>query len=94
MMPMKHKIAKIVSVAVWLILIVFRAHRAQQNGLTGCLSVPAGAFLPLWAAQDAGIFKKHGLAGGADRGGFVDAGHRGDSLGRPRHSSRRRQQSA
>ena len=22
---------------------------------------PAGAFLPLWAAQDAGIFKKHGL---------------------------------
>ena len=23
---------------------------------------PAGAFLPLWAARDAGIFKKHGLA--------------------------------
>jgi NitT/TauT family transport system substrate-binding protein len=23
---------------------------------------PAGAFLPLWAAQDAGIFKKHGLS--------------------------------
>lgn len=34
---------------------------AADRGLRVAYPAPAGAFLPLWAAQDAGIFKKHGL---------------------------------
>jgi ABC-type nitrate/sulfonate/bicarbonate transport system substrate-binding protein len=34
---------------------------AADRPLRVAYPAPAGAFLPLWAAQDAGIFKKHGL---------------------------------
>ena len=61
MMPMKFKIAKIVSVAVWLMLISLGPSSAAERQLRVAYPAPAGGFLPLWAAQDAGIFKKHGL---------------------------------
>lgn len=35
---------------------------ATERPLRVAYPAPAGAFLPLWAAQDAGIFKKHGLS--------------------------------
>lgn len=35
--------------------------RAAERPLRVAYPAPAGAFLPLWAAQDAGIFRKHGL---------------------------------
>ena len=35
---------------------------AVERPLRVAYPAPAGAFLPLWAAQDAGIFKKHGLS--------------------------------
>ena len=90
-MPMKFKIAKIAGVAVWLMLISL-GPSARGTAVAGCLS---GARWRLFAAvgrPGCRDFQKAWLAGGADRGGLVDAGHRGDSLGRPRHSSRRRQQ--
>ncbi len=34
---------------------------AAERPLRVAYPAPAGAFLPLWAAQDSGIFKKHGL---------------------------------
>jgi NitT/TauT family transport system substrate-binding protein len=37
------------------------SHGAERP-LRVAYPAPAGAFLPLWAAQDAGIFKKHGLS--------------------------------
>ena len=61
MMLMKFKIAKIVGVAVWLMLISLGPSSAAERQLRVAYPAPAGAFLPLWAAQDAGIFKKHGL---------------------------------
>jgi NitT/TauT family transport system substrate-binding protein len=36
--------------------------KAAERSLRVAYPAPAGGFLPLWAAQDAGIFKKHGLA--------------------------------
>jgi NitT/TauT family transport system substrate-binding protein len=36
--------------------------KAAERPLRVAYPAPAGGFLPLWAAQDAGIFKKHGLA--------------------------------
>jgi NitT/TauT family transport system substrate-binding protein len=38
-----------------------RSHAAERALRVG-YPAPAGAFLPLWAAQEAGIFKKHGLS--------------------------------
>lgn len=35
---------------------------AAERPLRVAYPAPAGAFLPLWAAQDAGIFKKHALS--------------------------------
>ena len=35
---------------------------SAERPLRVAYPAPAGAFLPLWAAQDAGIFKKHGLS--------------------------------
>jgi NitT/TauT family transport system substrate-binding protein len=61
MMPTKCNIAKIAGVAVWLMLIGFGPSTAAERQLRVAYPAPAGAFLPLWAAQDAGIFKKHGL---------------------------------
>jgi NitT/TauT family transport system substrate-binding protein len=37
------------------------AASSAERPLRVAYPAPAGAFLPLWAAQDAGIFKKHGL---------------------------------
>ena len=34
---------------------------AAERPMRVAFPAPAGAFMPLWAAQDAGIFKKHGL---------------------------------
>jgi NitT/TauT family transport system substrate-binding protein len=49
-----------------LAIFLFTASGALSHGAERPLRVaypaPAGAFLPLWAAQDAGIFKKHGLS--------------------------------
>jgi len=61
MMPTKCNIAKIAGVAVWLMLISLGPSSAAERQLRVAYPAPAGAFLPLWAAQDAGIFKKHGL---------------------------------
>ena len=60
-MPTKCNIAKIAGVAVWLMLISLGPSSAAERQLRVAYPAPAGAFLPLWAAQDAGIFKKHGL---------------------------------
>jgi NitT/TauT family transport system substrate-binding protein len=35
--------------------------RPEKNNLTISYSQPSGAFTPLWVAQEAGLFKKHGL---------------------------------
>ncbi len=47
-------------------ILLFMANNAQAHAAERPLRVaypaPAAAFLPLWAAQDAGIFKKHGLS--------------------------------
>lgn len=43
------------------ILLGARGLNGAERPLRVAYPAPAGAFLPLWAAQDAGIFKKHGL---------------------------------
>ena len=53
-----------IRVNVFLVLFVFLGARgltAAERPLRVAYPAPAGAFMPLWAAQDAGIFKKHGL---------------------------------
>jgi ABC-type nitrate/sulfonate/bicarbonate transport system substrate-binding protein len=54
----------IVFSVIALIFILFSAESssAAERPLRVAYPAPAGAFLPLWAAQDAGIFKKHGLS--------------------------------
>ncbi|HLN86482.1 MAG TPA: ABC transporter substrate-binding protein [Candidatus Limnocylindrales bacterium] len=52
------------SVSILLLLIMGSAaapSAAAERPLRVAYPAPAGAFLPLWAAQDAGIFKKHDL---------------------------------
>src|SRR5258705_12002648 len=73
-MPTKCNIAKIACVAVWLMLIGFGPSSAAERQLRGAYPAPAGAFLPLWAAQDAGVFKKHGLQGELIAGGSSTRG--------------------
>jgi NitT/TauT family transport system substrate-binding protein len=50
----------------FLAIVIFIASGVPSPGAERPLRVaypaPAGVFLPLWAAQDAGIFKKHGLS--------------------------------
>ena len=61
-MRMQFKMARVSILAI----LLFMAGGARSHGADRPLRVaypaPAGAFLPLWAAQDAGIFKKHGLS--------------------------------
>ena len=54
--------SKEILIAIILLLLcgLARSHAAERP-LRVAYPAPAGAFLPLWAAQDAGIFKKHGL---------------------------------
>jgi NitT/TauT family transport system substrate-binding protein len=57
---MKIRIAILVIVAISILL--HGESKAAERALRVAYPAPAGGFLPLWAAQDAGIFKKHGLA--------------------------------
>lgn len=50
-----------VSLVVIFILLGARGLNGAERPLRVAYPAPAGAFLPLWVAQDAGIFKKHGL---------------------------------
>ena len=59
-MQTRARLAKI-SVVVLFVLGAIPS-RAAERALRVAYPAPAGAFLPLWAAQDAGIFKKHGLS--------------------------------
>ena len=61
-MQKQFKIASRFGIAVLSIIISAGLSSAAERPLRVAYPAPAGAFLPLWAAQDAGIFKKHGLA--------------------------------
>jgi NitT/TauT family transport system substrate-binding protein len=50
-----------VSLVAIFILLGARGLNGAERPLRVAYPAPAGAFLPLWTAQDAGIFKKHGL---------------------------------
>jgi ABC-type nitrate/sulfonate/bicarbonate transport system substrate-binding protein len=52
----------IAGLAVVYILLSTALPHAAERPLRVAYPAPAGAFLPLWAAQDVGIFKKHGLS--------------------------------
>src|SRR5262245_12550399 len=56
---MKIRIAIFATVVISMLLHV--ESKAAERPLRVAYPAPAGGFLPLWAAQDAGIFKKHGL---------------------------------
>lgn len=56
---MKIRIAIFAIVVISMLLHV--ESKAAERPLRIAYPAPAGGFLPLWAAQDAGIFKKHGL---------------------------------
>ena len=56
---MKIRIAIFAIVVISMLLHV--ESKAAERPLRVAYPAPAGGFLPLWAAQDAGIFKKHGL---------------------------------
>jgi NitT/TauT family transport system substrate-binding protein len=51
----------IAGLAVVFTLLSAALSHAAERPLRVAYPAPAGAFLPLWAGQDAGIFKKHGL---------------------------------
>ena len=59
-MPMKIRIAILPIVIISMLLKV--ESKAAERPLRVGYPAPAGAFLPLWAGQEAGIFKKHGLS--------------------------------
>ena len=56
------KTASISIVAIFFFTASGALSHAAERALRVGYPAPAGAFLPLWAAQDAGIFKKHGLS--------------------------------
>jgi NitT/TauT family transport system substrate-binding protein len=58
---MQFKLTKPLGIAI-LLIVSGGAASAADRSLRVAYPAPAGAFLPLWAAQDAGIFKKHGLS--------------------------------
>jgi ABC-type nitrate/sulfonate/bicarbonate transport system substrate-binding protein len=60
-MQSQFKMTKILAIAV-LLVVSGAASSAAERSLRVAYPAPAGAFLPLWAAQDVGIFKKHGLS--------------------------------
>src|SRR5881628_1886143 len=55
------KTARISMLAIFLFMAGGALSHGAERPLRVAYPAPAGAFLPLWAAQDAGIFKKHGL---------------------------------
>jgi len=55
------KMTTILAIAI-LLIASGGASSAADRSLRVAYPAPAGAFLPLWAAQDAGIFKKYGLS--------------------------------
>jgi NitT/TauT family transport system substrate-binding protein len=57
---MKSRIAILAIVVISIVL--HDESKAAERALRVAYPAPAGGFLPLWAAEDAGIFKKHGLA--------------------------------
>jgi NitT/TauT family transport system substrate-binding protein len=57
---MKIRITILATVVISMLLYV--ELKAAERALRVAYPAPAGGFLPLWTAQDAGIFKKHGLA--------------------------------
>jgi NitT/TauT family transport system substrate-binding protein len=61
-MPTQFKTTRLISIAVLLLMISVGIASPAERTLRVAYPAPAGAFLPLWAARDAGIFKKHGLA--------------------------------
>jgi ABC-type nitrate/sulfonate/bicarbonate transport system substrate-binding protein len=61
-MQTRFKVARISSITLLLIIVSAGVSSAAERALRVAYPAPAGAFLPLWAAQDAGIFKKHGLS--------------------------------
>ena len=60
---MQRRFKEVTIVAAIILLALCRHGRsdAAERPLRVAYPAPAGAFLPLWVAQDAGIFKKHGL---------------------------------
>jgi len=56
------KTARISILAIFLFMASGALSHGAERPLRVAYPAPAGAFLPLWAAQDAGIFKKHGLS--------------------------------
>jgi NitT/TauT family transport system substrate-binding protein len=60
-MQTQFKMTTILAIAI-LLIASGGASSAADRSLRVAYPAPAGAFLPLWAAQDAGIFKKYGLS--------------------------------
>src|SRR5580765_8115542 len=60
-MRMQFKTARVSILAILLLIAGGARSHGADRSLRVAYPAPAGAFLPLWAAQDAGIFKKHGL---------------------------------
>jgi NitT/TauT family transport system substrate-binding protein len=58
---MQRGLKEILIVVILLILSGIGRSYAAERPLRVAYPAPAAAFLPLWAAQDAGVFKKHGL---------------------------------
>src|SRR5687767_4491541 len=56
------KAGTIVSIIGVIFFLVSASVSSAERPLRVAYPAPAGAFLPLWTAQDVGIFKKHGLA--------------------------------
>jgi NitT/TauT family transport system substrate-binding protein len=61
-MQRQFKLARASVIAVIFIFLSPALSIAADRPLRIAYPAPAGAFLPLWAAQDVGIFKKHGLS--------------------------------
>ena len=61
---MRRQITTTQTSTIMILLIVMTAglSGAAERPLRVAYPAPAGAFLPLWAGRDAGIFKKHGLS--------------------------------
>jgi ABC-type nitrate/sulfonate/bicarbonate transport system substrate-binding protein len=61
-MRTQFKTARVSILAILLFMASGAPSHAADRPLRVAYPAPAGAFLPLWAAQDAGIFKKYGLS--------------------------------
>src|SRR5258706_11483940 len=61
-MRRQSKAARVAIAAIFFFMASGALLQAGERPLRVAYPAPAGVFLPLWAAQDAGIFKKHGLS--------------------------------